>query len=182
MKKMFLLGLIILASYSISAQNTIIVKEGMPFDTITKLITYKEVVKQKGTADELYLRAISWIGVTYDNSENVTSKRDRINGLIEGKTRFKLFYIDKEGNKLETGKISYKILIECKDGRYRYTFNNFNLDAQSRFSAEKWLNKKDIAYNSNWDSYLKQIDIYMKDLIIKLNKAMRPEIKIEDNW
>ncbi len=182
MKKLFLIIIIILFSNIVNAQNTIIIKEGMPFDTIIKLVTYKEVVKQKGTADEFYLRAISWIGATYENAEAVTSKRDRDNGIIEGKTRFKLYTIDKSGNKFEAGNISYKILLECKEGRYRFTFNNFNHDMMSRFPAEKWLNKKDIAYNPNWDSYLKQIDDYMKALIVKLNKSMRPEVKIDDTW
>lgn len=165
-----------------TGQNTIIKISDMPYDTITKLITYKEVVQQKGTRDELYMRAISWIGATYKNAERVTSKRDRENGVIEGSAKFKINYTDKDGLKNDAGNISYKILLECKDGRYRFTFNGFNLDSQSRFPIEKWLNKKDIAYNSSWDQYLKDVDAFMKTLITGLKKAMLPPVKIDDTW
>ena len=163
-------------------QNTIIKMSGMPYDTISKLITYKEVVQMKSTRDELYVRAIEWIGATYKNAERVTSKRDRENGVIEGIARFKINYTDKDGQKSDAGNISYKILLECKDGRFRFTFNGFNLDSQSRFPIEKWLNKKDVAYNPSWDQYLKDVDAFMKTLIAGLKKAMQPPVKIDDSW
>ena len=165
-----------------NGQNTIIKMSDMPYDTITNLITYKEVVQQKSTSDELYTRAIEWIGATYKNAERVTSKRDRTNGVIEGIARFKINYTDKDGLKNDGGNISYTLLIECKEGRFRYTFNGFNLDIQSRFPVEKWLNKKDVAYNSNWEKYLKDIDTFMKGLITSLKKAMKPPVKIDDTW
>lgn len=166
----------------VNGQNTIIKLSDIPYDTITKLITYKEVVRQKGTNDELYLRAIEWISATYKNAERVTSKRDRANGLIEGIARFKINYTDKDGSKNDAGNISYVILLECKDGRYRYTFNGFNLDLQSRFAIEKWLNKKDVSYNPSWDKYLKDVDTFMKSLIAGLKKAMLPPVIIDDTW
>lgn len=166
----------------VNGQNTIIKMGDMPYDTLTKLITYKEVVKQKGTADELYLRAIEWIGATYKNAERVTNKRDRANGLIEGIARFKINYTEKDGSKNDAGNISYNLIIECKDGRYRYIFNGFNLDSQSRFPIEKWLNKKDVSYNPSFDKYLKDVDTFMKTLIAGLKKAMQPPVVIDDSW
>lgn len=164
------------------AQNTIIKVDNIPFDTVAKLITYKEVVQQKGTKDELYFRALQWIDATYKNAERVTSKRDRENGVLEGWAKFKISYSDNSGQKNDAGNISYKILIECKDGRYRYTFSGFNLDSQSRFPAEKWMNKKDVAYNPSWDKYLQDIDSFMKELTAKLKKAMLPPVVIDDSW
>ncbi|MCX6271886.1 MAG: DUF4468 domain-containing protein [Bacteroidetes bacterium] len=154
----------------------------IPVDESTKLITYKEVVQEKGTRDELYNRGIEWINAFFKNPVDVTRTRDKDNGLIKGIARFKLFYADKDGFKRETGMCEYEFTLEFKEGRYRVIFTNFILKEVSRRPIERWLNKLDPAYNPQWDDYLKQVDTYVKETTANLKKAMQPPVKKDDSW
>ena len=93
-----------------------------------------------------------------------------------------MFFVDKDGFKREANFCEYEFTIECKEGRYRYTFTNFILKEVSRRPIERWLNKQDPAYNPQWDEFLKQVDTYVKETTASMNKAMQPQVKKEDNW
>jgi hypothetical protein len=166
---------------SSSAQDSTI-SATIPVDDISKLITYKEVVNEKGSRDELYVRGIEWVSGFFKNPSEVTRTRDRDNGIIKGVHRFKLYYTDKDGFKRETNFCEYDFTIEFKEGRYRYTLTDFCLKEASRQHIERWLNKKDPAYNPQWDDYLLQVDTFVKEWSASLKKGMRPPIKKDDNW
>ena len=186
MKKHIIYFLLILFIFpftnKISAQveNSSIV----PLDKNTGLITYREVVEVEGTKKELFNRCISkWLNKVYTNSPAVTNLRDAATGKITGKHRFRIHQTDKKGNKINAGMILYSFTIELKDGRYRYTFTDLLLKRPSRYPIENWLNKKDPAYNPQWNAYLKQIDEFVKAWIVELKEKMQPEIKvIEEEW
>jgi hypothetical protein len=72
--------------------------------------------------------------------------------------------------------------MELKDNKYRYTLTDFNLTGSARFPLEKWMNKADPAYNSNWDSYLYQIDTTMQRLISTMKDKMKPTVIKKDEW
>jgi hypothetical protein len=172
---------IISCSFS-SAQTTQAPMPNIPVDSVTKLISYREVVSEKGTKDTLYIRAIAWINSFFANPSDITRVRDRDNGVIKGIHRFKLYYIDKDGSKRDAPICEYSFSIECKEGRYRYTFTEFIRKEVSRQPIERWLDKKDPAYNPQWDDYLRQVDTYIKEATNSMKKAMKPPVKIIDNW
>ncbi len=177
----FHLLLLLFVSTAVTAQDTIKRPE-IPVDEESRLITYKQVVQQSGTRDELYLRSIDWLNSFYKNPAEVTRTRDRENGILKGVARFKLYYIDKDGIKNETSFCEYDFTLECKDGRYRYTLTNFCLKETSRKPIERWLNRSDPSFNPRWDEYLTQVDAFAKDWIARLEKAMAPKIKKDDSW
>ena len=154
----------------------------IPVDPDTKLITYKEVVPQNGTKDYLFNQCISWISSYFKSPESVTSVRDKATGKIQGIGRLRIFYEDKDGNKVDGGIITYDLKLEFKDNKYRYVFSDFNLKQNSRFPIEKWMNKNDAAYNPKWDDYLYQVDTCMQSTIRSLKKGMLPVVVKEDNW
>jgi|AntAceMinimDraft_17_1070374.scaffolds.fasta_scaffold02813_8 hypothetical protein len=154
----------------------------MPIDKDTKLITYKEVVKEQGSKDELYTRAIEWLNSFYKNPLDVTKVRDKENGKIQGLARMRLYITDKDGDQLPAGIVSYKINLELKDARYRYTITDFNVKKQSKFPLERWMDKKDNEYTTKCDSFIEQVDKYTKNLIINLKKSMKPVVKKKDEW
>lgn len=163
------------------AQDTVS-RPNIPVDDVTKLITYKEVVNEKGTRDELYVRGIEWVSSYFKNPSEVTRTRDRDNGIIKGVHRFKLYYTDKDGFKRESNMCEYDFTIEFKDGRYRYILSNFCMKEASRQHIERWLDRKDPAYNPQWDEYLKQVDSFVKEWSASLRKGMQPPIKKDDSW
>jgi hypothetical protein len=95
----------------------------------------------------------------------------------------KIYYADEaSGEKRDGGLIQYQIKIELKENKYRYTLTEFNLKAVSRYPLEKWMNKADPAYNSNWDSYLYQVDTTMQRLISTMKEKMKPTVVKKDEW
>jgi hypothetical protein len=173
--------IILFSLFSISsrAQET---APKMPVDEETKLITYKEVVNIEGTKQELFNRAIEWINKTYKNPADVTKVRNPETGLIELIHRIEINYEDK-GVSRPGGLVDYLLRIELKEGRYRYTFTNFNFKQTSRVPIEKWLDKTDKAYSPLMENYLFQVDKSTHDLIESLKKGMQPPVKKKaDEW
>jgi hypothetical protein len=73
--------------------------------------------------------------------------------------------------------------LEMKDGRYRYTINNFTLKTISRQPIEQWMDKNSASYMPIYDDYLKQVDDYTKKLIESLKQGMQPPApKKPDTW
>jgi hypothetical protein len=155
----------------------------LPVDPDSKKIMYREVIDEQGKPAYLYDKAIEWFGYYYVNAQSVYTVQNKENGKIEGIGRIKIYYIDEvSGDRRDGGLIQYQIKIELKDNKYRYTLNDFNLKGASRYPIEKWMNKTDPAYNSNWDSYLYQVDTTMQRLISTLKEKMKPTVVKKDEW
>jgi len=154
----------------------------MPLDADSQKIMYREVVVQEANKDDLFNRGISWFNLYYVNPESVLNIRDRVNGNIEGMGRLRLYYTEKDNIRQDAGMVLYSIRIELKDNKYRYTLTDFNLKQASKSPIEKWLNKKDPAYNPRWDDYLYQIDTTMTGLVKSMKKGMEPVVVKKDEW
>ncbi len=152
-------------------------------DPDSKKIIYRAVIDQEGTPAYLYDKAIEWFGYYYLNPQSVYTVQDKVNGKVEGLGRMKIYYTDdKAGVRRDAGLILYQIKMEFKDNKFRYTLTDFNLKGTSRFPIEKWMNKTDPAYNSNWDSYLYQVDTTMQRLVSSLKEKMKPSVVKKDEW
>lgn len=151
----------------------------IPVDDESGLITYKEVVREKGTKQEYFNRAIGWINRYYKNPVDVTKVRDPESGIIKGIHRFKIKNTDEDGNTSDAGVVQYQFLLEFKEGRYRYTLTEFVLRQASKIPTEKWLEKSD----PQSKSYLKQLDKFAQNWIVSLKEGMQPTIeKKDDEW
>ena len=141
----------------------------LPEDKDTKLITYSEVVNSEGVSGDLFNRCIEWVNSFYKNPTAVTTKREKENGLIEGKHQFQIFNADKDG-KIDKNVVAFTIMysftINFKDGRYKYTVSNFKIKSQSAYPLEKWNT------DPTHDFHLKQVADYMKDWQEKLKATM----------
>ncbi len=153
-----------------------------PVDEDTKLITYKEVVQVPGNAGELFNRAIEWLNTQYKNPADATKVRNPATGLIEIIHRIEITKEDK-GMTRAAGVVDYSMKLEMKEGRYRYTITNFNFKDMSRKPIEFWMDKKDKAYNPEYENYLKQVNDFTMKLIESLKKGMLPPLeKKPDEW
>lgn len=155
----------------------------IPVDKTTGKITYQEVVMEDGTQNDFFNRAVGWVNQTYKNPTSVTTVRDPETGVIEGNYRFKLYKLTEEQVNMEWGTILYSFKLEFKEGRYRYTFHDFLLKADSRFPIERWLDPTSVDYSEENNQKLKQVDDHMKSLIHSLTLAMQPKpVKQEEPW
>jgi len=146
------------------------------------MIMYREVVTQDGPADSLYHRAIGWINAEFSNPSDVTRVRDRENATLRGTARLSITGQDAEGAPLSAGLVEYGFTIECRDGRYRYTFTDFLHKRSSRFPLERWLDKEDPQYSAAVETYLQQVDQHIRQRIQSLKQGMQPGKKVIDEW
>ncbi len=160
-------------------------KLNMPIDPDNHTITYQEVVEVEGTQDELFNRGSTWLHVFYKNPMAVSKVRDQASGVIRGQHEIRVYFTGENGSMIDAGTVLYDFKLEFKDGRYRYTVDDFVVKKISRYPVENWLNKQDPEYSPNWDEYLKQLDNFIrKEWVPSLKENMRPEMKEEkdDNW
>ena len=182
MKALNLLYIFLFLSLPSFAQNA--GNKPFPVDQVTGLITYQEVVEEKGSKDELFNRCSSWLHTFYANPWEATKVRDQATGLIRIQHQFRIYDYDEDGNRKETGMILYTANIEFKEDRYRYTIDNFLLRQVSRYPIEKWLDKSQPGYDEKWQLYLDQINAFVTDELIRsLKENMEPEeVIIEEEW
>lgn len=158
-------------------------KANIPVDEETGLITWQDVIQVQGTKDSLYVRAIEWINATYKNAQEVTRIRDQENGKIVVQHRIAMFDTLDDGQIIKSNTVvNYVLRLEFKEDRYRYTFTEFTMKAQSKFPLERWLNPSDAMYTPVWEGYLIQVEVAVLDLIKSLKEGMKPKIKKEDVW
>lgn len=154
--------------------------DAIPIDPNTGLITFQEVVEESGTQKELFNRASEWLHHYFLQPVYVTQVRDAASGVIKGKHQFEIFYYEKDVKKI-AGIVKYYFKIECKDGRYRYTLDNFVLTQQSKYPCERWLNTAHRDYNDQWLLYLEQLQVYaIDDFAASLKEYMVPKVKVEE--
>lgn len=182
---MKLLIFTIIASFSLAttfAQEK--TKLDIPVDETTGMITYKEVVNEPGSQDTLFNRCSSWLHTFYSNPWEAAKVRDQSTGIIKIQHQFFIYDYDENGNKKEAGLIMYNAKIEFKENRYRYVIDNFILKQAARYPVEKWLKTEAPDYDVKWAGYLKQIDSFVRDQLIKsLKEKMKPgPVFKKDEW
>ena len=175
--KSLFLGLILLVSSKVSAQDTY----GLPVDEATGKIHYQEIVKEDGTKDELYVRGQKWLHTFFRNASSVIKKLDQENGVIEGRRQFNVITKDKKGREKAAGIIKYTFRIELKEGKYRVRLYDFKQASNGSKPVEAWFEDTDEKQKALHAQVFKQIDDDTKKLLASLKKGMRPtEIKAEE--
>jgi hypothetical protein len=155
----------------------------MPIDENTNLVTYKEVVRQKASSDELYERALKWANKYYSNPTVVIQKKDKIGGVLECVSGIRITTLDKDGKtSVMAGMVYYTLTIEAREGRYRYIITDLYKREAARFPIEKWLDDTKPEWSPVRYDHLHQIDQAVKKLIEDLEEGMQPEKIIIDEW
>jgi len=184
MKKYFISTLLLISfSFAAFTQQTTVTVPKYKIDTVTKKITYKEKVAQQGTKDTLYNRAIHWCGIYFKNL-NSLEIQDKVNGKISGKYKFKIFdNRNKDSIPVEVCIVNFKFSIDIKDNAYRYTITDFTRNGSNpTFFIERWLDKTDSAYKTEWDYYFALLDKNVQGFIKSMKKGMMEAVKVSDNW
>lgn len=149
-----------------------------------KVITYKGVKEVKGTKVDLYKKAKAWFKDYYPNPASVIRTEREESGFIKGRGKYRIYDVDKKGNKTLKGMVDYGINIYIKDGKYKYELTEFYWKQSTRYSIERWEDTTDQYYSKQYVNYLIQTDEFAKDLIAKLNKFMlAPDSMTDgDDW
>jgi hypothetical protein len=163
--------------------NTSAQTREIPFDPDVKKIKFQEVISETGTQDELFKRCVYWLNGYYKDPVRVTIVRDEPTGKIMGKHNIRLKNIDKDSLVTEGPTVFYEFTIEVRDDRYRYTITELLLKSASRFEIERWLDKNDPLYDTQYTAYLDQIAVFVEEWAGVLKEKMKPEpTKKVDSW
>jgi hypothetical protein len=169
---------------NISAQTS-----KMPVDEVTKLVTYTDVVEEKGmNADTLFNRALRWFPTFYKNPKDAIKSSDAATKTIEAGYRFKIEIPDPAVTKppvpmVNVGTVNYKLKIMCKDNKFKYELTNFAWQQTSYYPIERWMDKDAKNYNPAFEAYLAEVDKYAKELIRSLETFIETEpLKKSEDW
>jgi hypothetical protein len=181
MKKTFLFFCMLMMAGAIHAQDTTLAGI-VPVDE-SGMITWQGVVQVPGKSkDDLYKKGIEWVNSYFPNASSVTKKRSPEDGLIEGAYSIRLTD-EVNGQKVPSKTINYRFKLEFRDGRFRYTINEFTLKADSRFPLERWLDKKGPYYDIKNKPYLEQIRDTINEMIGKMTSFItKPDKPEEEEW
>ena len=159
----------------------------LPYDSITHLVTYQEIVKVDSSINSkaLYANARAWIANAFHSAQNVIQMDDKDNAQIIVKGNFSVSTTGL-GHFFPQGVMNFTLTLKCKDGKYKYVFNNFNHKGEpgKAYSSDcgpietdeftSWLT----ITKKMWNDIKIMSDSKVKDLIIDLKKSMN--IKASD--
>ena len=183
MKKIIIFLAAICACIAALAQKTEIPEAPyLPIDERTNLVTYQDVVKQEGTPQVLYDRAMTWAKKYYKNTAEVIKSADPEKGVINMRSSVRIFYKDKDGTMRFKNIVYYNFKLECRQDRYRYTITDFKEKATGSAPIEVWFNTSASGWTPSMYGYLSQIDEEMHKLIDSLEEGMQPEEVFNDEW
>ncbi|MGI4736112.1 MAG: DUF4468 domain-containing protein [Janthinobacterium lividum] len=130
MKKLVLIiGLLSTGPLAYTASAQVVNLALLPVDSTTRRITITQVVEVPGVSKtELYSRAREWFAKTFSSSKAVLEMDDREAGKLVGTFNGPLKLASGVGVGLDM-LLWRSIQVDMKDGKYRYTFTNFNIGA-----------------------------------------------------
>ncbi len=136
-------------------------------------VTYEAVVTVTGyTAPQLQEKALQWVQQYFKNPQQVLKKKEPGKLVIEHKIR--IYDTDpKTGRKYFKGNVKFTLYLFFRDGKFKYRITNIRYIAERYIPIESWLDKKD----PTTQSYLRQIDEALTELIANLRTFMRTEPK-----
>ena len=163
----------------------------VPFDTITELVTYSEIVnEEEAVTDSLYMRAKRWIKHEFKGAKKqVIKKDDKKDFKIVMEGEFPLIIEANKFSKAKNGKVVFVMEIRFKEGRYRYKINNLvhvvdpppGEDKEIRTYFE-FYRKSTINPKSN-DAILISADKKINAMIRDLKKYCKEPVFVdEDDW
>lgn len=182
MKKIFFLFAIV-ASINVYSQKSTIETPYFPVDEETKLVTYTDVIQVPGVLkDSLYDVAMAWMKIFYKSPSQVIKSQSKEEGTIDIRHQFYLTRKDKN-TEVKAGLINYYLTLQFRDGRFKYTITKLNLDGNSYYGIENWINDEQFKKDETTQAYLIQIDKFMMDLIASMESEVKPVVqKKEEDW
>lgn len=89
-----------------------------------KIIFYEVVAADSIPRDTLWKNAMIWVKNALSEKSDKITFENQLYGTIEAETSMML-YVPSIITKMPHGKLTYKIILDIKDRKYRYTFTDF---------------------------------------------------------
>jgi hypothetical protein len=154
-------------------------------------LIYTEVVAAPDkSADQLYTLARLWISQNFKSGKDVLDIDDKSSGTLAGKG-WSSIYVTSVGMPMEI-MLWYRIIIEVKDGRYRYQIKDIEFENRDKTygsfvnPAENWLSMEAMfRENGKIKPLNKQYYDRMIEVIERLEFEIRNQLTkptLKDDW
>ena len=152
-------------------------QSNLPIDPKTEKISFRKVINTVGSEDEVFNRIYSnFMNSYYKSPSTILQQND--GRTLKGKHQLQLDNGDPVKSKWPW--ITYRFIIEVREGRVRYTLTDFMQKTQSNHPCEEWMNKEDPLYQPIWENYLNQIAAFAEDWGKQFEEKLIPEQVIEE--
>lgn len=158
--------------------------EIFPINEQTGKIQYQEVVHVEGTTRELFFRAVTWMNHHWGNARGMIKRQDPHNGILEAEVKIDIdptghnMLLDEQGNEKRA---SYKLKLQFRDGRYRYTIEEVKLLREKPFPLENWTNPQNPHYEKRNIHVMEYIHKEILAVLESMSQGMSPEEEYEDD-
>lgn len=159
-----------------------------------KYIFYEVVTVDTASRDTLWKNAKLWMRSLLNEKKDKITFEDFLTGTIESQTSF-MVYTPSIISKTPHGMISYKVSIDVKDRKYRYSFTDFQFQFYKQDKSFKYVpvkgnikpleKEKYPGWQSSWNAHKitvkKRVDaqiLNLKQEIVKTNKGIADTVKI----
>lgn len=148
---------------------------------------YSDVVQvDSASAQKLYSNAKIFSVTAFKSGKDVTQLNDENAKTVAGNGTMRVYFKGYLNSGIDYF-VKFKLIIQCKDERYKYTFNNFEFAAATArvsFSipVEDDQRLKHYATNKMKAQLLEQINNNVKQMIQTLKKTMASKTESTQDW
>lgn len=180
MKNIILFAALLISMHSFAQMDT------LPVNPDTHLVDFTEVVKvDSATAKVLYSNAKLYMANAFVSGKAATQLNDDENFTIVGNGYISVGVSTMLGKK-PCGGFDFKVTIQCKDGRYRYSFTGFNHSASGGDACgpiEKAKSGNFDVTKKDWNNWKDMVRSQINTTIVDLKKYMEGSVAAtKGNW
>ncbi len=169
---LYMIIIILFFCFNFTSFGQVTVCGNLPLNRHGFIVFHEDTIKEPGNQTELCNRGISWFSKKKPELNSIIQTVEK----IEGEGYIMLHYFGSNKERMEGGRVKYKISLHFRDGEYGYKFYNF---LHNNEGFERFLNRHDPSYVPSWDDYINQVKCHVDSIITNLKEKMRPEEKEE---
>ena len=164
---------------------TVVNAQTLPVDPATNQIAYSEVVDVPGVSKaDLYVRAGTWFSRTFRSAKSVLELQDKEAGKLIGNGSIPVTIKVPIVGATDAGSVAATITIQCKDGKYKYSFENLTHSRPFGANTQQWVDGGPLEQEKpkvgmmmrpskrEWSSIKESVDKDIKGMIDGLKKNM----------
>lgn len=177
MKKLFFLLISLIPFFAFSQTDTIPMNSAGEYE-------YSGIIEvDSATADKLYSNAKLFVMNAFKSGKDVMQMSDDNSKSTVGRGSIELDYSGMASMNRDNY-VSFKFVIQCKDGKYRYIINNFKSYAPKRpevpLENEKYLKK--YTTKGMRIQMFEQVNKAITKLLTDLHENMNSQTKTTSDW
>jgi hypothetical protein len=181
------------ALYVFGLMTTLKAQIQIPKDSATGKYSYQGIIKvDSANKQELYSKAKTWVLRTLKSSDNMIELDDKDYSTIIGSGTIIMNNAGYSGMlsySFENGKLNFKVIFQFKDGKVKYTFDNFSYSANKVFNVS-YKEGEILSPLENLDLNKKAKEQVLQDASTKMNtivssftsEILTTKNKPKDDW